>query len=85
MIKPEEATMLLEAKGVKPTANRILVYQALHSQTMPMTLKDLETKMLNMDKSSIFRTLTLFIEYDVVHTFEDGRGIVNYELCGEKG
>ena len=37
-----------------------------------------------MDKSSIFRTLTLFIEYDVVHTFEDGRGIVNYELCGEK-
>lgn len=41
--------------------------------------------MLNMDKSSIFRTLTLFIEYDVVHTFEDGRGIVNYELCGEKG
>lgn len=44
MIKPEEAAMLLEAKGVKPTANRILVYQALHSQTMPMTLKDLETK-----------------------------------------
>lgn len=85
MIKSEEAAMLLEAKGVKPTANRILVYQALHSQTMPMTLKDLETKMLNMDKSSIFRTLTLFIEYDVVHTFEDGRGIVNYELCGEKG
>ena len=42
---------------------------------MPMTLKDLETKMLNMDKSSIFRTLTLFIEYDVVHTFEDGRGM----------
>ena len=85
MIKPEEAAMLLEAKGVKPTANRILVYQALHSQTMPMTLKDLEMKMPNMDKSSIFRVLTLFLKHDVVHAFEDGRGVMNYELCNEQG
>ena len=40
---------------------------------------------LSMDKSSIFRVLTLFHEHDVVHAFEDGRGILNYELCHSEG
>ncbi len=38
-----------------------------------------------MDKSSIFRVLTLFLEHDVVHAFEDGRGVLNYELCSSAG
>lgn len=75
----------LDAKGVKPTANRILVYKMLQSMNRPMSLSDLEGKMLTMDKSSIFRTLTLFLEHEIVHAFEDGRGILNYELCSSCG
>lgn len=71
----------LEHKGVKPTINRILVYSTLVQINRPVSLKDLENEMLNLDKSSIFRVLTLFAEYDVVHAFEDGRGVVHYELC----
>ena len=75
----------LEAKGIKPTANRILVLKALARASTPLSLGNLEREMVSMDKSSIFRVLTLFLEHDVVHAFEDGRGILNYELCEEEG
>lgn len=75
----------LESKGIRPTANRILVIKTLMGEQNPQSLSNLERKMVSMDKSSIFRTLTLFLEHDVVHAFEDGRGVLCYELCEEKG
>lgn len=75
----------LESKGIRPTANRILVMKTLMCEQNPQSLSNLERKMVSMDKSSIFRTLTLFLEHDVVHAFEDGRGVLCYELCEEKG
>lgn len=81
----QDIIIKLEAKGIKPTANRILVLKTLASEHHPQSLSNLEHKMLTMDKSSIFRVLTLFLEHDVVHAFEDGRGILNYELCEEEG
>lgn len=75
----------LESKGIRPTANRLLVMKTLMGEQNPQSLSNLERKMVSMDKSSIFRTLTLFLEHDVVHAFEDGRGVLCYELCEEKG
>ena len=75
----------LESKGIRPTANRILVMKTLMGEQNPQSLSNLERKMVSMDKSSIFRTLTLFLVHDVVHAFEDGRGVLCYELCEEKG
>lgn len=75
----------LESKGIRPTANRILVLKALAGAKNPLSLRDLERQMISMDKSSIFRVLTLFLEHDVVHAFEDGRGVLNYEICAEDG
>ena len=80
-----DITNRLEAKGIKPTTNRILVWKALASEGTPLTLGSIERLMVTMDKSSIFRTLNLFLEHDVVHAFEDGRGVINYELCEEEG
>lgn len=81
----EEAIARLQRKGVKATANRILVYRTLSQLERPASLADLERMELSLDKSSIFRVLTLFLEHDVVHAFEDGRGILNYELCRTDG
>ena len=67
----EEVVEYLHAKGIKPTTNRILVVKAMHQEARPLTLSDLENIMPLMDKSSIFRVLTLFQQNDVVHTFED--------------
>lgn len=77
---------LLSSKGVKPTANRILVMKELMKATYPVNLADLECLLdFSMDKASIFRTLELFAEKDVVHVIEDGSRSLKYELChGDK-
>lgn len=84
-MNPQDIISRLESKGIRPTANRILVMKTLMGEQNPQSLSNLERKMVSMDKSSIFRTLTLFLEHEVVHAFEDGRGVLCYELCEEKG
>ena len=84
-MKSEEIVTKLEHKGIRATANRIIVYEMLCRADHPVSLSDMERMNLQMDKSSIFRVLTLFLEHDVAHSFEDGRGVLNYELCHSDG
>lgn len=71
----------LSEHGVKPTSNRILVWKALGAQQRPVSLSELEEILETLDKSSIFRALTLFLEHHLVHAFEDGEGVIKYECC----
>ena len=66
---------------MKPTANRIVVVKALAAAGRPMSLSELEYKILTIDKSGVFRALTLFKEHHLVHVIEDGGDGVRYELC----
>ncbi len=72
---------LLLHHGVKPTANRIVVVKALAAASRPMSLSELEYAILTIDKSGVFRALTLFREHHLVHVIEDGGDGVRYELC----
>ncbi|MBD5313731.1 MAG: transcriptional repressor [Bacteroides sp.] len=72
----------LAQKGIKPTANRIIVYRELLATDRPVSLSDMEDIVPTLDKSSIFRTLTLFLEHHLLHSIEDGSGSIKYELCG---
>ena len=85
MMDSKEIEERFSHKEVKPTANRILVLRALEEADRPLSLSDLEERLVTMDKSSIFRVLTHFLEHDLVHGFEDGRGMLNYELCNKPG
>ena len=74
--------IILTNKGVKPTANRILVLRELMNTSHPVSLADLESALgFTIDKASIFRVLELFAEKDVVHVIEDGSRSLKYELC----
>lgn len=75
------ATHLLVEHGVKPTANRIVIVKALAKERNPSSMKELEDHILSIDKSNIFRALTLFREHHLVHCIEDGDGGMRYELC----
>ena len=77
----KQCVELLEHHGVKPTANRIVVVKALEAAGRPMSLSELEYKILTIDKSGVFRALTLFKEHHLVHVIEDGGDGVRYELC----
>lgn len=76
----KQAEEILSIKGVKPTANRVLVLRTLLNTERPVSLSELEDELPYMDKSSIFRTLTLFKEHHVTHEIDDGTTL-KYEAC----
>jgi Fur family ferric uptake transcriptional regulator len=77
----ERYVTMLEAHDIKATANRLIVLRTLDGAGRPMSLSELEYKILSIDKSGIFRTLSLFREQHLVHVIEDGGDGVRYELC----
>ena len=77
----EECETLLASHHIKPTANRIVVARTLAAAERPMSLSELEYEILSIDKSGVFRVLTLFREHHLVHVIEDGSDGVRYELC----
>ncbi|MBP5770535.1 MAG: transcriptional repressor [Bacteroidaceae bacterium] len=77
----DTSTDLLSSHGIRPTANRLLVARALAAAIRPLSLAELETRLLTMDRSSIFRVLTLFRDHHLVHVIEGGSDGVHYELC----
>lgn len=74
-------TTLLEEHNIKPTSNRLIVLRTLDGAGRPMSLTELGNKIQTIDKSGIFRTLSLFREQHLVHVIEDGGDGVRYELC----
>ena len=80
-METEKDNLILIRKGVKPTANRILVLRALLSAGRPVSLSELEDMLLTMDRSSIFRVLNCFLAHHVTHALEDGSGIMKFEVC----
>ncbi|MBR1394228.1 MAG: transcriptional repressor [Prevotella sp.] len=76
-----ECETLLASHDIKPTANRLVVAKTLAAAERPMSLSELEYKILSIDKSGVFRVLTLFREHHLVHVIEDGGDGVRYELC----
>lgn len=78
MIHLEE---LFAQHGVKLTANRLLIAQALEEAGRPLSMTELEERLETIDKSNVFRALTAFREAHLVHALEDAGEGVRYELC----
>lgn len=72
---------LLAAHGIKPTANRIVIVRVLAEMDRPLSLTELEYKIMTIDKSNVFRALSIFKDHHLVHVIEDGGDGVRYELC----
>lgn len=81
----ENPETILESRGVKPTPNRLLVARALAAATSPLSLLDIETQLDTVDRSSVFRTLMLFVKAGIVHEIDDGSKSMKYELCHATG
>ena len=64
-----------------PTANRILIARTLAEAGRPLSLRELEERLVTIDKSVISRSLTLFRQHHLVHVIDDGGGGIRYELC----
>ena len=80
-MEAKDENTILERRGVKPTSNRVLVLRAMLKASRPVSLSELEIELDTVDKSSIFRVLTLFVSHHVAHAIEDGSGTMKYEVC----
>lgn len=72
---------LLSRHDVRPTSVRVLIYKVMQEYHNTFSLSDLEAALDSVDKSSIFRTLNVFVEHHLLHKIEDGDGVTQYCLC----
>lgn len=70
-------------RSIKPTAIRLLIFKTMTEFKKAFSLTDLETELETVNKSTIFRTLTLFHENLLIHTIDDGSGSMKYSICNE--
>ncbi|MCD7941165.1 MAG: hypothetical protein LUH50_14535 [Bacteroides intestinalis] len=63
----------LSLRDIKPTAMRLLILRTMMEMKRAVSVTDLEDKLDTVDKSTIFRTLTLFLSHHLIHGVDDGR------------
>lgn len=78
---PEHFAELLAEHGIRPTANRILVVRTLEQAGRPLSMTEIEQRLVTIDKSIVSRTLALLREHHAVHVIEGAQEGVRYELC----
>ena len=72
----------LEKAGIRVTAVRLLIWREIrHSFTGAFGLSDLEDALPTVDRSTLYRTLTLLSEKHLLHDIDDGSGSHKYCVC----
>ena len=77
----EAVENIMLAKGINPTAMRILVLEYLLTQSSAVSLPNLENEFQHSDRTTLYRTLKTFEEKGLLHKIEDGTGATKYALC----
>ena len=72
---------VLRQAGVRLTAVRLLVWRNIrHGFSDAFSLADLESKLPTVDRSTLFRTLTILADAHLLHETDDGSGSQKYCL-----
>lgn len=72
---------MLARRDIQPTAIRLLVLDVLMRAKQSLSLTDLDNALDTVDKSTIYRTLTLFLGHHLIHSIDDGTGSFKYAVC----
>lgn len=81
MVNNEQIAQIMHDHGIRPTAVRILVWRTLLTFDYAFALSDLEGLLPTVDRSTIFRALTLFADKSLLHPLDDGSGQQKYCVC----
>jgi len=73
----------LEHRGIKPTATRLLILREMFRGSETVSLPQLERLLPTVDKSTISRTLSLFLLNRLIHAIDDGSGSLKYNVCDD--
>ena len=79
---PTNDEEVLAQAGIRVTAVRLMVWREVrHGMHGVFSLSDLENALPTVDKSTLFRTLTLLNEAHLLHNVDDGSGSQKYCVC----
>ena len=73
----------LKIREIKPTAMRLLILRTMLELNRAVSQHDLEETLQTVDKSTISRTVTLFMEHHLIHVVDDGSGALKYAVCSD--
>lgn len=73
----------LAVREIKPTAMRLLILRTMMKAGRALSLVDIVDLLETVDKSTVSRTLSLFLSHHLVHTIDDGSGALKYAICGD--
>lgn len=71
----------LEQREIRPTAMRLLILKTMMKHEEAFSLLDLENELDTVDKSTIYRTIMLFLGRHLIHGIDDGSGSLKYAVC----
>ena len=73
---------VFEKAGIRITAVRLLIWREIRRAFAgAFSLSDLEDTLPTVDKSTLFRTLTLLSEAHLLHDIDDGSGSHKFCVC----
>ena len=77
----QDIERILTDADVKPTAIRMMVMKEIIAIGHTFTLSDMEIRLETVDRSTLFRTLTLFLDHKLLHEVDNGSGSKIYCRC----
>ena len=83
MVHEDYYVQKLTHREIKPTASRLLILREMMRGDEAVSLPDLERYLPTVDKSTISRTLSLFLLHRLIHAIDDGSGALKYAVCDD--
>lgn len=74
----------LGEREIKPTAMRLLILRTMSRFERAFSLLDLEIALDTVDKSTLSRTINLFLKHHLIHCIDDGSGSLKYSVCSSE-
>lgn len=72
---------LLGQRRIRPTAVRLLILRTMAGADCALSQAQIESALSTVDKSSISRTLSLFVSRHLAHRLPGPDGVMLYALC----
>lgn len=73
----------LALRHIRPTAIRLLILRTMMKKNRAVSQPELEQALITVDKSTIFRTITVFLNHALIHAVDDGSGTLKYAVCSD--
>ena len=72
----------LRNAGIRITAVRLMIWKQIrHEMEGMFSLYDMEEALPTVDRSTLFRTLTILNDAHLLHNVDDGSGVQKYCVC----